>query len=158
MKYFASIQKAVKAGSAAYKKSKADDIAAAAKKAKETEEKAKQAKKLKDAYDTGVKAGKKKGAKSVKRKIAAGAAVAGAGYVESKTGAISEGIKKLANKAEEAYRTRNATKQSHTKAPVKAKAGMKDAIKGPRGGVKEIVKKAKSTAKKQTKDYWKNKK
>lgn len=158
MKSFASIAKAVKAGSSAYKKSKADDIAAAAKKAKDAEAKAAQAEKLKNAYNTGVKAGKKKGAKSVKRKLAAGAAVAGAGYIESKTGAISSGIKKLANKAEEAYRTRNATKQSHTKAPVKAKAGMKDALKGPRGGVKEIVKKANATAKKQTKEYWKNKK
>lgn len=148
MKSFARTVKAVKAGSSAYKKSKADDIAAAAKSAKGAEDKAAQAKKLKDTYDAGVKAGKKKGAKSVKRKIVAGTAVAGAGYIESKTGAISEGIRKVANKAKEAYRTRNAEKQTHTKAPAKATAGIKDAVKGPRGGVKEIVKKANASNKK----------
>lgn len=141
MGVFGKLIKYGKAGLTAAKKAKADDIAAAAKKAKEAKDKAEAAKKAKKIYEEGIKAGKKKGIKSAKRKMVAGAAAAGAVYYEGKTGNISKAI-------EETYRTRNATKQTHTGAPVKAKAGLKEAVQGPRGGVKEIVKKANSTSKK----------
>jgi hypothetical protein len=143
MGVFSKLVKYGKAGLTAAKKAKADDVAAAAKKAKEAADKAEAAKKAKKVYEEGIKAGKKKGAKSAKRKMVAGAAAAGTVYYEGKTGNISKTIG-------EAYRTRNATKQTHTGAPVKAKAGMKEALQGPRGGVKEIVKKANSTSKKPT--------
>lgn len=143
--------KHIKKGIEAYKKSKADDVAAAAKKAKEAEEKAKQAKKLADAKAEGIAIGKKQKAKSIKRKATATAAAGGAGYVEYKTGAISAGAKKAYAYAKDKYDKRNAKPQTHSGAPSKAKAGLKESLQGPRGGAKEIIKKAKSTAKKQTK-------
>lgn len=130
----------------AISKGKKADAEAAAKKIKEAQEKAARAKREKEL----IKSGEKKGAKRARRKMVAGAAAAGTIYYEGKTGNVSKAIGKLTDKAKEAYRTRNPTKQTHTKAPVKAKAGMKEALQGPRGGVKEIVKKANSTSKKPT--------
>ena len=102
------IGKALKAGYSAFRKTRADSILAAAKATKDKAEKAKQAaeaaKKAKDIYN----AGKKAGAKSTKRKIAAAVIAGGALYAEGKTGVISKGIKKAYNKAKE-------TKTSNTK-------------------------------------------
>jgi hypothetical protein len=105
------ITKAIKAGYSAYKKSKADDIVAAAKAVKDKAEKAKQAaeaaKKAKDVYN----AGKKAGAKSMKRKVGAVVATAGAAYLEGKTGVISAGAKKVYDKYKEGSKT-SSTKTS----------------------------------------------
>jgi len=105
------ITKAIKAGYSAYKKSKADDIVAAAKAVKDKAEKAKQAaeaaKKAKDVYN----AGKKAGAKSMKRKVGVVAATAGAAYLEGKTGVISAGAKKVYDKYKEPSKT-SSTKTS----------------------------------------------
>lgn len=95
MKSFKSIQKAVKVGATAYKKSKADDLADAAKKLKAEQEAAKKAKELEEAYDKGQEVGKIKGKKAIKRKIAGTAVAAGAGYYEAKTGNLSKGASKI---------------------------------------------------------------
>jgi hypothetical protein len=117
MRSFKSIVKAVKAGTTAYKKSKADDLVAKAKKLKDKEAAAKKAKELKDAYNKGQEAGKIKGKKSVKRKIAATAVAAGAGYYEAKTGNLSKGASKI---------IKDLTKTSKPKPRVSMKEAVKD--------------------------------
>jgi hypothetical protein len=117
MQSFKSIQKAVKVGATAYKKSKADDLAAAAKKLKDQEAAAKKAKELKDAFNKGEEAGKIKGKKSVKRKLVGTAIAAGAGYYEAKTGNLSKGVSKV---------IKDLTKSSKPKPRVSMKEAVKD--------------------------------
>ena len=106
------ITKAIKGGFAIYKKAKADKLLAAAKSVKDKVEKAKQAaeaaKKAKDIFN----AGKKAGAKSIKRKAAAVVATAGAAYLEGKTGVISASAKKIYDKYKEPSKT-SSTKNKH---------------------------------------------
>jgi hypothetical protein len=117
MGFIGRAMKAGKAGLTAYNKSKADDLAAAAKKLKDKEAAAKKTKELKDAYNKGQEAGKIKGKKSVKRKIAATAAAAGAGYYEAKTGNISKGVTKV---------IKDITKSPKPKPRVSMKEAVKD--------------------------------
>jgi len=105
------ITKAIKGGFDIYKKAKADKLLAAAKSVKDKAEKTKQAaeatKKAKDVYN----AGKKAGAKSMKRKVGAVVATVGAAYLEGKTGVISAGAKKIYDKYKEPSKT-SSTKTS----------------------------------------------
>jgi hypothetical protein len=117
MGFIGRAMKAGKAGVAAYKKSKADELTDATKKLKEKEAAAKKAKELKAAFNKGEEAGKIKGKKSVKRKLVGTAAVAGAGYYEAKTGNISKGVGKMID---------NATKSPKPKPRVSMKEAVKD--------------------------------
>jgi hypothetical protein len=113
----------------AVSKAKKADADALAKKAKEAEDKKKAAEKAKKLYEEGVKAGKKKGAKSVKRKIVAGAAVTGAAYYEGKTGNIS----KAAKAAKDMYDKRNAKPTNAKGAPLKTKGSQTPSWRSKQG-------------------------
>jgi hypothetical protein len=112
-------------------KAKADDIAAAAKKAKEIADKKAAAEKAKKIYAEGVKAGKKKGAASTKRKMVAGAAAAGTIYYEGKTGGVSKGIKKAIDYTKTKKPTSAAQKQVEKKAAEIAKKTRAAVSKAP---------------------------
>jgi hypothetical protein len=108
------------------KKAEADD---AAKKAKEAADKKKATETANKLYEEGVKAGKKKGAKSVKRKIVAGTAVSGAAYYEGKTGNIS----KAAKAAKDMYDKRNAKPTNAKGAPLKTKGSQTPSWRSKQG-------------------------
>lgn len=95
----------------AISKGKKADAEAAAKKIKEAQEKAARAKREKELYEEGVKSGKKKGAKRARRKMVAGAAVAGTVYYEGRTGKVSKGMKKAIDYAKRKKAT-NAAQQA----------------------------------------------
>jgi hypothetical protein len=104
------------------KKAEVDD---AAKKAKEAADKKKAAIEKKRIYDEGVKKGQKK----MKRKVIAGAAVAGTAAYEVKTGNVS----KAAKAAKDMYDKRNAKPTNAKGAPLKTKGSQTPSWRSKQG-------------------------
>jgi hypothetical protein len=104
------------------KKAEADD---AAKKIKEAADKKKAAAEKKRIYDEGVKKGQKK----MKKKVIAGAAVAGTAAYESKTGNVS----KAAKAAKDMYDKRNAKPTNAKGAPLKTKGSQTPSWRSKQG-------------------------
>jgi len=104
------------------KKAEVDD---AAKKAKEAADKKKAAIEKKRIYEEGVKKGQKK----MKRKVIAGAAVAGTAAYEVKTGNVS----KAAKAAKDMYDKRNAKPTNAKGAPLKTKGSQTPSWRSKQG-------------------------
>jgi hypothetical protein len=104
------------------KKTEADDLA---KKAKEAKDKKNAAIEKKRIYDEGVKKGQKK----MKRKVIAGAAVAGTAAYEVKTGNVS----KAAKAAKDMYDKRNAKPTNAKGAPLKTKGSQTPSWRSKQG-------------------------
>jgi hypothetical protein len=104
------------------KKTEADDLA---KKAKEAKDKKNAAIEKKRIYEEGVKKGQKK----MKRKVIAGAAVAGTAAYEVKTGNIS----KAAKAAKDMYDKRNAKPTNAKGAPLKTKGSQTPSWRSKQG-------------------------
>jgi hypothetical protein len=104
------------------KKAEVDD---AAKKAKEAADKKKAVIEKKRIYEEGVKKGQKK----MKRKVIAGAAVAGTAAYESKTGNVS----KAAKAAKDMYDKRNAKPTNAKGAPLKTKGSQTPSWRSKQG-------------------------
>jgi hypothetical protein len=109
----------------AVSKAKKTDADALAKKAKEAADKKKAAIEKKRIYEEGVKKGQKK----MKRKVIAGAAVAGTAAYEVKTGNLS----KAAKAAKDMYDKRNAKPTNAKGAPLKTKGSQTPSWRSKQG-------------------------